>query len=261
MSQLKGYVDADYLQMAAQLLKQGKQRSYALMQIQPGHKVLDVGCGPGTDTVPLAQLVGPTGLVAGVDYDENMVALADQRAGQAGVSAWVKHRQADVTAALPFADDTFDSCHSERLFQHLLSPKHALSEMARVTKPNGWVVVLDTDHGTKSFDTPEVDIERRLARVAAERCLINGYAGRQLYRLFKRQGLVDINLETLSIAFLNYALARQANFLDKVEHEALAAGIITDDELKRWRESLEKADAEGVFFASGIGVLIAGRKL
>ena len=260
MSQLKGYVDSDYLQMAAHLLQGSKQRTYDLMHIRPGQRLLDMGCGPGTDTIPLSELAGAGGEVIGVDNDAGMIAEATRRAEAAGVSPWVEHQQVDVTTGLPFPDNTFDACRSERLFQHLFHPEQALAEMARVTKPGGWIVVLDTDHGTKSIDTPEVDIERRLARVAAERCLNNGYAGRQLYRLFKRAGLVEISVETISIPFTDYALCRQANFLDRVEAEALSAGVITPTELQRWRASLEHADAEGVFFASGTGAILAGRK-
>ena len=57
------------------------------MHLQPGHAVLDVGCGPGTDTIVLAGLVGPTGRVVGVDSDAAMIAGADRRAGQAGCYA------------------------------------------------------------------------------------------------------------------------------------------------------------------------------
>jgi ubiquinone/menaquinone biosynthesis C-methylase UbiE len=259
MSQPKGYVDSEYLQAAARLLHQAKQRSYVFMQIQPGYKVLDVGCGPGTDTVALGQIVGSTGQVSGVDYDAAMVAEANQRAENSGVSAWVKHQQVDATA-LPWEANEFDACRSERLFQHLFNPEQALAEMARVTKPGGWVVVLDTDWGSLSTDTEETDIERRLARVCAERCLRNGYSGRQLYRLFKRRNLKDITIEMFPAIVTSYALARQIAIFDRTEKEALAAGIITEHELERWHISLERADTEGVFFNSASMVLVGGRK-
>src|SRR5690348_4621373 len=111
MTQSKGYVDTHYLQAAAALLGQIKQRSYELMHIQTGHSVLDVGCGPGTDTISLASLVGSTGQVTGVDYDAAMVAAAQARARETSVGAWVRHEQADATA-LPFATCTFDACRS-----------------------------------------------------------------------------------------------------------------------------------------------------
>lgn len=259
MTQPKGYVDSEYLQIFGDFVKHVKERSYTLMQIQPGCKVLDVGCGPGTDTIPLAALINSTGQVVGVDYDQAMIDEAKQRAEKAGVNAWVKHKQADV-ASLPFESNTFDSSRSERLFQHLPNPEQALSEMARVTKSGGWIVVLDTDWGTFSVDTPEVDIERRLARIRAERNLNNGYAGRQLYRLLKRQRLASITVELFPLFSANYAFTRQGSLLDETEREALASGVMTSEELQRWRTSLEEADAEGIFFGSVTQIMVAGRK-
>jgi ubiquinone/menaquinone biosynthesis C-methylase UbiE len=91
MTQPKGYVDPEYLRVVGNFAQHAKQRSYTLTQIQPGHKVLDVGCGPGTDTIPLAAIVRSTGQVVGMDNDQAMIAEADQRAEKAGVKAWVKH--------------------------------------------------------------------------------------------------------------------------------------------------------------------------
>jgi ubiquinone/menaquinone biosynthesis C-methylase UbiE len=259
MSHSKGYVDSDYLQFLAKMVAQYKQRTYERMRIAPGHAVLDVGCGPGTDTIPLAQRVGNTGQVVGVDYDEAMIAEADQRAQEAGVSDWVVHRHADATA-LPFEPDTFDAARSERLFQHLPHPELALSEMVRVTRPGGWVVVLDTDHSTLSVDTTEVEIEQRLKSYRLKHRVHNASAGRQLYRLFKQRGLVDLVIEMCPIYVTDYAAGRRGASFDQVEEGALAAGWVTEEELRRWHASLEQADADGVFFASSTQTLVAGRK-
>jgi SAM-dependent methyltransferase len=258
MTQHKGYVDSQYLNRMAELLHQNKQQSYAWMDIRPGHRVLDVGCGPGTDTLPLAHLVGSMGQVVGVDADVAMITEAHHRATQAGVDSWVTHQQGDATA-LPFATASFDACRSERVFQHLLQPERALAEMVRVTKAGGWVVVLDTDWGSLSVDCVEVDIERRLARVKAEHCEHNGYAGRTLYRLFGAQGLGDVRVAVLATYLTDYLAMRFGSGADVTEREALRTGVITQAELDRWHASLERAAAAGQFFASIVSILVAGR--
>lgn len=258
MSTSKGYVGSEYLQLLEEQMLDFKRRSYALMNIQPGDSVLDVGCGPGSDTINLAQWVGAAGEVVGVDHDEDMVAQANHRVLAAGFVDWVKHEQGNA-ASLPFPEARFDSARSERLFQHLICPERALSEMARVTKPNGWVVVLDTDWATLSINSSLPEIERRIVQFSNENCLNNGYSGRQLAHLFRRQGLSDISLEVLAYQITDYALGREVIVLDRRETEALTADVITQDELNRWHADLERLEREESFFASFNLVLAAGR--
>ncbi len=259
MTQLKGYVNTEYLQTVGEFISNLKQRSYTLMQIHPGQTILDVGCGPASDTIQLAHLVGQVGKVFGVDHDQNMIDEAEKCAEIAGVSGWVKHKCAD-SGSLPFETNTFDACRSERVFQHLLDPEQTLSEMIRVTKVGGRVAVLDTDWSSFSIDTPEVDIERRLARVNAERVLNNGYSGRQLYRLFKRQELTDITIEIHPLVVTDYTFARQCAVLDEIEYIALTEYSFTDQEIQRWHTYLEQADVSGTFFGSINQVMAVGRK-
>lgn len=258
--QAKGYVDSAYLQTTAELLQQFKLRSYAWMDIQPGQTVLDVGCGPATDTIPLGRLVGPAGQAIGVDHDQEMIAEADRRAFEAGVSAWVSHRQASVSE-LPIAANSFDASRSERVFQHLQEPQQALAEMLRVTKPGGRVVVWDADWGTLSIDTGDAMIERTLVRIVAENNVHNGFSGRQLYRLFKQQGLEVVTVEANTLFFTNYPLMREVVGMEYVEGEALATGALSHAELLHWHDSLEQAQANNWFFASVTGMLIAGKKI
>ena len=82
MTQLKGYVNTEYLKIVGEFAGNLKQRSYTLMQIQPGQTILDVGCGSASDTIQLAQLVGQVGKVFGVDYDQNMIDEAEKCTGK-----------------------------------------------------------------------------------------------------------------------------------------------------------------------------------
>ncbi len=260
-SKPKGYVDTAYLDTAAadMAMNTFKQLTYERMRAQPGQKVLDVGCGPGTDTIPLAQWVGSSGQVIGVDYDATMIAEAEQRAQKAGVSAWVTHKRADAIA-LPFESNYFDACRSERLFPHLLDPAKALSEMTRVTKSGGCIVVLDPDGGSISVDASDIESERRLARIFVEHMMNNGYSGRRLYRLFKQQGLVEVSAQVCGLPFTDYALARQMWLMDKVDREALALGVVTVQQLDQLHAYWEQANADGVYFGSVHWILTSGRK-
>jgi SAM-dependent methyltransferase len=116
-----------------------KRRSFELLGARPGLRLLDAGCGTGTDALALADAVAPGGEVVGVDSAEVAVAEATRRAtGRAGI----RFQTADVTA-LPFADATFDGARSDRTIQHVGSPEEAIRELLRVTRPGGRVVLSD----------------------------------------------------------------------------------------------------------------------
>jgi hypothetical protein len=82
----------------------------------------------------------------------------------------------------------------------------------------------------------------------------------QLSRNLEAQTSLASAAELLPAYVTRYEMARQLGRLDVAEPEALQAGIITQEELRRWRSSLERADADGMFFASASMVLVAGRK-
>ena len=255
----KCYVNTDYLNAAAALAAHIKQQSFERMAMQVGARVLDLGCGPGTDTVTLGRMVGPDGEVHGVDYDVVMVREADTRAKAEKVDGWVSHHHASA-AALPWPSGYFDACRSERVFQHLLDPERAFDEILRVTRPGGQLVVIDTDWATLTIDTDETELERRLVQFHAAHMMNNPYSGRHLHRMFCRRGLQDIRINVHPVFITDVAIARQILRLDHLAVEALAAGVIDDGQSSRWQASLSRAAASDGFFASANAVLVSGQK-
>ncbi|HRD66762.1 MAG TPA: class I SAM-dependent methyltransferase [Candidatus Competibacter sp.] len=252
-------LEINYLALIAKMVSKYKHRTYELMQLKKGDKVLDVGCGPATDTITLASLVGETGQVFGVDIDEQQIMHANQKAVDAGVNKVVTHYLVNGYQ-LPFGADCFDSVRSERVFQHNADSNQLLKEMIRVTKCGGWIVVLDTDWSTMSIDTNLVDIEQKIKKIHVEKTFKNSFAGRQLFRMLIEEGLHDIHVEMAPVFATNYRISRQAACLDMAEKLALEAGVVSQFELDALHADLEKADFEGKYFSAILQVLVAGRK-
>lgn len=247
MSADHAFVSADYLRRAAQRLHDIKALSHARLELRPGQRVLDLGCGPGIDTVALADLVGEDGQVVGIDSDLGMLAEADLLAKERGLAARVEHCLGDA-AALAFADGYFDACRAERLIQ-VLPPAMAaqvVAESARVVRPGGRIVLVDTDWGTASVDFPDVDLERRLMRFFADRLRPNGYAGRLLFTLLAGAGLADAAVEACPLVLHRLEDTPFGGWLCE---QARAAGLVDAAEAERWQRVLAEKEAEGSFFA------------
>lgn len=257
---LFGYVDSDYLNAARDLFAPVKQRSYELMGNIANKHVLDIGCGPGLDTVAMSKLVGKKGRVEGLDYDPEMVREAESLAIANHVSDRVRHHVASATQ-LPFADNYFDAVRSERLFMHLTEVECALVEAARVTKPGGRVVVIDTDWGSLSTNTGADDIERRLVQFRAETFLANGYSGRRLFGLFSALSLRDIRVETIALHTTDLTLWQLLTQTNQVTDVARERGVLTEEEAQYWKNALIRSSEMGTFFGSVNVVMVAGTAL
>jgi SAM-dependent methyltransferase len=102
--------------------------------VQPGERVLDIGCGPGTTAIELAARVGPDGEVVGVDLSPEMAAAASRRAAAAGISN-VRFVAADAqTTAL---GRSFDAAFSRFGVMFFLDPGAAFANIARALRPGG----------------------------------------------------------------------------------------------------------------------------
>jgi len=130
--------------------------AYLIDQLVPGTDVLDVGCGPGTITIDLAQRVAP-GRVVGIDAAEDAIAAARAAAAEVGVTN-LELEVADVYS-LDQVDDSFDVVHAHQVLQHLAEPVAALREMRRVCRPTGVVAVRDSIYRAMSWypSSPALD--------------------------------------------------------------------------------------------------------
>ena len=102
---------------------------------QPGERVLDIGCGPGTTVLELARHVGLDGHVLGADVSEPSVARARERIAAAGL----RHAEVIVADASvhPFAPDSFEVVFSRFGIMFFSDPMAAFANVRRAMKPGG----------------------------------------------------------------------------------------------------------------------------
>jgi len=124
-----------------------RDRTVAALSPSPGDRVLDLGCGPGSNFGRLAAAVGPTGTVVGVDASGGMVARARER-GQ-GLDCETAVLRADATR-LPLREGQFDAACATLSLSAMGDVETAVAELFDCLRPGGRLAVLDT----RSFRTP-----------------------------------------------------------------------------------------------------------
>lgn len=131
--------------------------AFLLPELTPGMRLLDVGCGPGSITLGLAERLAP-GEVVGLDLSAETLAAARQDAVTRGISN-LRYEEGSVYA-LPFSDASFDAVFAHQVLQHLQEPGTAIAEMLRVLRPGGFVAVRDVDWGTAAYWPSDPWIDR-----------------------------------------------------------------------------------------------------
>ncbi|MDM5187802.1 demethylmenaquinone methyltransferase [Bacillus sp. DX4.1] len=126
--------------------KAWRKETMRIMDVQPGSMALDVCCGTADWTIALADAVGTTGKVYGLDFSKNMLSVGKEKVEALGLKhVELMHGNA---MELPFEDDTFDYVTIGFGLRNVPDYLHVLKEMNRVVKPGGKVICLETSQPT-----------------------------------------------------------------------------------------------------------------
>jgi len=119
----------------------GVANPWELGRLSAGERVLDLGCGAGTDSLVAAQMVGPDGSVIGIDMTPEMLAKAHRAAAEMG-AANVEFVEGDIEL-LPFADESIDVVISNGVIDLLPDKDTVFAEIYRVLRPGGRIQFAD----------------------------------------------------------------------------------------------------------------------
>lgn len=113
----------------------------APLNLQPASRVLDFGCGPGFVSLGMANIVGSTGRVYGVDLNKQFVSAASQRAADLEQISF----HAVENGTIPLANNTVDRVLCKNVLEYVPSVSSTLKEIRRVLEPGGRAFVIDSD--------------------------------------------------------------------------------------------------------------------
>lgn len=135
--------------MTAGLHHHWRRRAVDLAQVTAGDRVVDVACGTGDLSLELARRVGSAGEVVGCDFSEQMLELArDKAAREQAIAAGVRFEWANALE-LPYETGRFAAATVGFGARNFSDLERGLSEMRRVVRPGGKVVVLEITTPTK----------------------------------------------------------------------------------------------------------------
>ena len=240
--------------------------AHLLSLLEPGFRVLDLGCGPGTISVGLARAVEP-GELHGLDTEESQVEMA-RAAASAGGHENASFRTGDATD-LPYDDDYFDVVHCHAVLMHVPDTRSVLAEAKRVLRPGGLVSAREMI-GASSFVEPTLGVLDDVWAIFLRLLAANGghpQMGKELKGSLLEAGFSDIEVgasfETFATpadtAFF-HALANGWFFDTDTVEAATTHGLATHAQFDDWRRTIDEwKDAPDALAALAWGEAI-GRK-
>jgi arsenite methyltransferase len=216
------------------------------LDLRTGEQVLDIGSGPGLLAYEMALSVEQGGRVCGIDTSEDMLAMSRKRCAD---KPWTEFKKADA-AELPYADDSFDAAVSTQVYEYVADIPAALTELYRVMRPGGRVLIMDTDYGSLVIHTKDqVHMERILStwnehfvhatlpRILSRQLRQAGFTIRQ------RDVIPMFNPEYQENTFAKGALSIMASF-------AVGRKGVSQQEANAWLAEFADLGKQGEFFFS-----------
>ena len=250
------------LGMVASLEGRGRTPGYlsavgsliAAAEVQPGERVLEVGCGTGVLCRWLARETARENPVVGMDVNAFFLREAAEIARREGLEEVVNFREGSAEA-LPFDDNSMDVTFSSTVIQRV-NADLMLPEMVRVTRPGGRVAVLGHAHDMNRWVNLPLNsvLKTRIESPpwVEDRGHPMGCDDASLYRRFSRLGLRN----TKMFPFIS-------TFSDRERLQFLQGGILptlTDEEAAEWRSAAAQAESDGTFFISTPFHCVVGTK-
>ena len=222
----------------------------------PGERILDVGCGPGFYVAELLERVGPEGHVSGVDSSAPMLAIAGSR-----VDGHENVELVDASAtALPFDSGSFDGAISVQVLEYVDDLALALSELHRVLRPGGRLVVWDVDWETVSMHSADPERMKRVLE-AWDRHLVHRSLPATFASSLRDAGFTDVSLEGHSFASGEFTPdAYGGSLVGVITNYLTGLDDFADEDAWAWADEQRALGEEGDFYFACVQVCFSATR-
>ena len=232
-----------------------RRRITDALGLQPGMRILDVGSGPGHQIAEMAQVIGASGHIDGVDSSQGAVEIARRRCnGLANVTVTLGDAY-DV----PFEVETFHAAMSSQVFEYLDDVSKALSEMYRVLKPGARVLIHGTGWGALLWHSKKPERMSRILEIW-DGHLADPKLCETMAKKLGDAGFIRVQAQPVIHVETQY----ESNSLSAVLAKFIAGYVtsqgITQIEADAWEAELPILGAGGDYFFSSNEYIFTGEK-
>lgn len=238
--------DAQLIERSYQTPDIVRQRLAVLSKLglQRAEQVLDAGCGTGLLLELMAESVGQTGKAEGVDFSNDMLAVAAQRCQ---VLPQVSLSQGSVEK-LDFPDNYFDAVACTQVLLYVDDVSRALVEMVRVLKPGGRLVIVETDWDGAILNSSDPATTRQVFD-AWDQAVSNANLPRRLKPMLANAGLSTVQVDAVPIINTQYSeIEFSHSMVGNFAGIAVEQGVITSEQAEAWQADLLSLAGRGEYF-------------
>jgi len=255
--------NAEIQRLAAQarLGWEKEARTLSWFGLEDGMSLLEPGSGPGFITESLLNLL-PNSPITCLEIDPTLLKRAEQYLGNKTNKRL--HFIEGSVMDTRLANDSFDFAYARLLFQHLPDPIGAAKEMWRVLKPGGKLVIYDIDDEIFGIVQPVIpEFPGILEKCGQAQSAQGGNrrVGRDLWRILKAAGFINLDLEVIAAHSDNIGIEP---FLPQIDPDRLLPlvkfGLMSEQELEKIRVSRTKFLASPEPYILSLMLMVHGEK-